>query len=254
VSGPGRSGAQADGPRASRLAGVALLADLPPDDLRALEQRCRWRRYRAGDLIVDRDSGSRDLFFVVEGRVRVVNYAPSGREIVYAVIEAGDYFGELAALDGEPRSAAVVALEPCLLAMLASEEFNALLLRHAAVAVAVLRRQARIIRRSDERIVDLSALSSTQRVARELLHHARPDADDPERWVVDPLPTQRSLADRAGTARETVARTLAHFADAGILRRRGRAVLILERERLEQLLLDARPEAGARRWTSGPGS
>lgn len=220
-----------------RLAQVRLLADLPENERRALEQRCRWRRHHPGEVILDRDSESRDLLFVVKGKVQVVNYAASGREVVYAVIEAPDYFGELAAIDGEPRSATVVALEDCLLAALAPEHFNALLLRHGTIAVAVLRRLASIVRRSDDRIVDLSTLGSVQRVCRELLRHARPNPGREGEWIVDPVPTQQSLAARAGMARETVARALSQLAQDTTIQRRGRALAIPDRTQLERLLL-----------------
>jgi CRP-like cAMP-binding protein len=155
-----------------RLAGIGLLAGLGAEELDRIEQRCRWRRHRAGEVILDRDSPSRDLLLVVEGRVQVVNSGASGREVVYAEIGAGEHFGELAAIDGEPRSAAVVALEVCLLAALAPEEVEILLRRHPEIAIALLRRLARIIRHSDERIVDLSTLGALQRVWRELLRLA----------------------------------------------------------------------------------
>jgi CRP/FNR family transcriptional regulator, cyclic AMP receptor protein len=220
------------------LCRIELLAGLPADELRRIEQCCRWRRHRAGDAILDRDSPSRDLLLVVEGRVQVVNYAASGREVVYAVIGAGEYFGELAAIDGEPRSAAVVALEDCLLAALAPEEVEILLRRHPEIAITLLRRLARIIRHSDERIVDLSTLGSLQRVWRELLRLARPDPARAGQWLVEPLPTP-SLAARAGTARETVARALAQLAQEQVAQRRGRALLIADPARLERLLVGA---------------
>jgi CRP/FNR family cyclic AMP-dependent transcriptional regulator len=220
-----------------RLAGIELLAGLPETELRALEERCRWRRHRAGDLILDRDSETRDLLFVVQGKAQVVNYAASGREVIYGVIGSGDYFGELAAIDGEPRSASVIAIEDCLLAALPPQSFHELLLRHGSVALAVLRRLARTIRRSDDRIVDLSTLSSIQRVYRELLRLARAVPGQDGRWAVDPLPTQRTLAAQAGTARETVARALSHLAQDEIAQRRRRSLFILDRGRLERLVL-----------------
>ena len=101
---------------APRLAGIALLRSMSEAELRALEQRCRWRRFGAGQQIVDRDSEDRSVFFVVEGRVRVVDYSPGGREVIYAVLGPGSHFGELAAIDGRGRSASVLAVEDCVLA------------------------------------------------------------------------------------------------------------------------------------------
>lgn len=218
-----------------RLAGIELLSALPPDELRALEQRCRWRRHRAGEQILDRQSESRDLFFVVSGRVRVVVFSASGREVFYAFIEAGDFFGELSAIDGEPRSASVIAVDDCVLCALSSETFNHLLLRHPEVAVAVLRRLTRIIRTSDERIYELTTLGAVQRVHRLLLQLARPDPATPGGWSIVATPTQQSIAAQAGTTRETVARALSQLAGAGVVRRRGRKLVIDDYARLEAM-------------------
>ncbi|MFN9545212.1 MAG: Crp/Fnr family transcriptional regulator, partial [Alphaproteobacteria bacterium] len=95
------------------LAGCRLLEGLERTAVAQLEAQCMWRIGREGETVVTRDSDSRDVFFVVKGRCRIVNFSPSGREIAYAIAGPGDYFGEMAAIDGLPRSATVVALEDC---------------------------------------------------------------------------------------------------------------------------------------------
>ena len=225
-----------------RLGNIRLLASLPAAELAALEQRCRWRRYHAGEQILDRDSATRDVLFISQGRIRVVNYAASGREIAFAVVEAGGHVGELSAIDGEGRSAAVVAVTDCLVGSLSAEAFNALLERHAVVAVALLRHLSRIIRIGDERIAELSVLGAVPRVYRELLRLARPDPVDPNAWRIAELPTQQDIASRVGATRETVARALGQILSAGVVQRRGRILLIRDREMLEEL--SDPPDAG----------
>ncbi|MDP7105347.1 MAG: cyclic nucleotide-binding domain-containing protein, partial [SAR202 cluster bacterium] len=85
--------------------------------------RSAWRRFVPNEQILDRMSANQEVFFVVEGAVRVVNYSLTGREVAYATVRAGGYFGELAAIDGEPRSASVVATENCLLVKLPPNVF-----------------------------------------------------------------------------------------------------------------------------------
>ena len=63
------------------LAGIGILAGLAAADREMLEKRCRWRRFSAGEQIIDRTAESHDVYFVVNGAVRVVNYAASGREV-----------------------------------------------------------------------------------------------------------------------------------------------------------------------------
>jgi CRP-like cAMP-binding protein len=214
------------------LDAIRLLAPLTPNERRALAARCTWRRYAAGERILSRDADSRDVLFIVAGRVRVVDYAASGREIAYAVVGAGSHVGELSALDGEPRSAAVEALDDCLVAALGPGPFQELLLAQPAMAVDLLCCLARIIRRSDERIAELSVLGAMPRVYRELLRLARPVG---EGGVIDPLPTQETLAAHVGTTRETVARALSQLAKTGITKRRGRELMIRDLSLLEAL-------------------
>ena len=223
------------GHEGGRLAGIRLLGSLPATELALLEQRCRWRRYRAGEQILDRDSDTRDVLFISEGRIRVVNYAASGREIAFAVVEAGGHVGELSAIDGERRSATVVAVTDCTIGSLSAEAFGTLLERHAGVAVALLRHLSRIIRIGDERIAELSVLGAVPRVYRELLRLAEPDPVDGSAWRIAELPTQQDMASRVGATRETVARALGQILSHGVVQRRGRTLLIRDREMLEQL-------------------
>jgi CRP-like cAMP-binding protein len=219
-----------------RLRRIRLLQSVPDPELRALEARCRWLRYRTGAPILDRQSESRDVLFVVEGSARVVDYSLAGREIVYAVIGPGGHFGELSAIDGQTRSAVVIAVEDCLLAALVPEAFEALLRRHPEVALRLLRGLVTIIRTTDERITELSTLGAVQRVGRELLRLAAPDPSTPRAWSIAKLPTQQSIASRAGTSRETVARTLAQLAADGVIERHGKVLRIFDRRRLEALI------------------
>jgi CRP/FNR family transcriptional regulator, cyclic AMP receptor protein len=225
-----------------RLGGIRLLASLSAAELASVDQRCRWRRYKAGEQILDRDSDTRDVLFIAQGRIRIVNYAASGREIAFAVVEAGGHVGELSALDGEARSATVVAVADCTVASLSAEAFGALLERHASMAVALLRHLSRIIRTGDERIAELSVLGAVQRVYRELLRLAEPDPSDANAWRIVELPTQQDIASRVGATRETVARALGQILTAGVVKRQGRTLLIRDREMLEEL--SDPPDAG----------
>ena len=214
------------------LRGIRLLESLSEAELGALEQRCRWRRAGAGQQIIDRSSDDRDVFFVVQGSVRAVDFSPSGREVVYAVIGAGGHFGELSAIDGLGRSASVIAIEPCLLAALTPTQFESLVVGQPQVALELLRGLVAVIRSTDERLSELSTLSAMARVCRELLRLAHVDERSGD-CLITPLPTQKELAGRAGTTRETVARTVAQLTREAIVERTGRALRILDRAGLE---------------------
>ena len=184
----------------STLADIALFSDLPETELQLLEQRCRRRKYGRNEQILARDSDSRDVYFVISGAAQVASYAQSGRVIMLDTIPAGGHFGELSAIDDQPRSAIVTATEDSLIASMSPMDFDEVLSRNAEVMRRVLKRLAHIIRDGNERITDLNTLGSVHRVYVELLRLAGPDPAVPRLWSIYPLPTQADLAARAHTS------------------------------------------------------
>lgn len=218
------------------LGGIELLSGLDPEALRDLKKRCRWYRFAANQIILDHgDHAKHDIYFVIKGTVRIVNYAASGREIAFANVHEGNYFGELAAITDNPRSASVVAVTECRLASLAPREFQSLLLDNPELGVQVIMRLADIVLRCDKRIMDLSTLTAVQRVHVELLHLAKPDTVVPGIWVVQPLPKYSEIASRATTTRETVSRAMIQLAVAGVVERKGKTLYVCDHERLTEL-------------------
>lgn len=225
------------GDRSDRLDGIPLLADLSAPQMRQLETQCSWRHYKTREQIVDRDSTDSDIYFVVEGKVQIVNYSLAGREVAFAELGSGSFFGELSAIDGAPRSASVVAQSGCLMASLSAVKFTALLEDHPKIMRALLARLTSMIRSNTERIMDVSTLSATHRVYLDLIQIAenfrpREAGDD---WLIRPMPTQTAIAGRTSSTRETVARAMRPLFESGILSRRGRAIVVHDFERLRGL-------------------
>ncbi|WP_029007422.1 Crp/Fnr family transcriptional regulator [Azospirillum halopraeferens] len=227
-----------EGAAAGSLEGIALLAPLDTAERAALARRCRWLRYGAGDPVLDQESEGRDVCFVVEGRVRVVSHAANGREISFDDIAAGGLVGEMAAVDGQPRSASVVALdEGTLIAHLAAAPFRTLVTGRPDLALAVMRRLAGIGRRTTERVMELSTLAANNRVHAELLRLARrAAAADGRTAVIDPAPVHADIAARVSTTRETVARVLNDLARDGLVERRGHALILHDLPELEAMV------------------
>lgn len=220
---------------------VTMFAGLPPAILAHLDRILAWRRVRAGEEIIDRQSESRDVFFVVEGKVRVVLYSVSGREITLDDIGPGGYFGELAALDGEPRSASVMAVEPSLVASLGDDAFRKVTTEHPDVALALMRRLAAVVRASSGRILDLSTLGANNRVHAEVLRLARAAGEDETgRAVISPIPVHSDLASRVSTTRETVARVMSDLSRQGIVKREKSALVVQDVARLAAIVEDVR--------------
>ena len=219
------------------LTSVRLLAGISADTLRRIEGACRWRVYRTGETIIERGDDSQDVYFLVAGTVHVMNFAASGRFVAYGVLGPGEFFGELAAIDGRPRSATVVADGPCRVAILPAREFGLLVTSNHDIALALLKRLADVIRTCDDRIFDLSSLGAKQLIFLELLRLAEPDPLGSEDWVVFPLPTQTALATNADTTRQTVARILGRLSDDAVVTKKSKALYIHDRQRLESLIL-----------------
>ena len=217
------------------LANIQLFVSVSPDQLAVIESRCKWWKFAAGEQIIDSDTEQRDVYFVVQGRVRIVNYSSTGREIAYANTSAGGYFGDLAAIDGQRRSASVVAIEDCLLASISPGVFLKLLVKHPTVSMKVLQRLTNIVRTSNDRIMDLTTLKAVQRVCRELLRLTKPDAAVADLRVIRPMPSHNEIASRASTTRETVARVLGQLSTRGIVERKNKALYIRDIGRLEKL-------------------
>jgi CRP-like cAMP-binding protein len=217
---------------------MGLLQGVEDAELRRIEQLCRRRPFRKGQTVFEAGSASGEVYFIFEGRVNVMNSSPGGREVVFASLGPGESFGELAAIDMGPRSATIVAAEKSLLAELSSQHFLSLLERQPEIALRVLRTLAAMVRMTDIRIMELSTLAASQRVYSELLRMAQPDAAVPGLWVVRSMPPLREIASRVSTTRETVARAMGHLYNDEIVRKKGRNLYLMDRERLESLTRD----------------
>lgn len=218
-----------------RLDGIRLLESVSSEERAELESHCQWRRFAKGDEVFARNSDNRDLAMIVEGSVDVINYSMSGRPVAYGTLLSGDYFGELSAIDGEPRSASIVCNESATIATLPPQIFKRLLEDRPEIATMVLRRMAAIIRICDERIMDLATLGAMQRVVLELCRAATPDPITDGSWLIYPTPPQREFAARASTTRETVARVFAQLSEGNLIRRKGRTLYLANKPALENM-------------------
>ena len=224
------------------LVGIALLCDLPQGALTDAAKNCRWRSYGANEQIIDRQSEATDVFFVREGCARVVNYSISGREITLDDIGCGGHFGELAAIDGQPRSASVMALTHCSVAIMPQERFLDLVDQNPSVALKVMRGLASIIRNSTERIMDLSTLAANNRVQADLLRQALNNLNGDNSASISPIPMHADIASRVSTTRETVARVMNDLARQGIVERQKNVLVVQDVCRLQAIIEEVRGE------------
>ena len=206
--------------------GLQLFGELPREALEAIASRCRVRKFDSGEHVVHLHDESSDLFFVLEGSVRVLLYSPSGRDVSFRDLRDGEVFGELAAIDGGPRSASVVANEGSRLAVMSRDAFMELALNHPSVAQALLQHLVGLIRRYSQRVYELSAMGVEERVRMQLLRLAWETSDGAESAVLDPAPSLADLASLVSTTREAVSREISRLSRQGLVERKGRSLIV----------------------------
>lgn len=204
-------------PLAQRLSSLELFAELAGDELARVAPLVRTRRVKAGQLVVNHFDETREVYFVLEGSVRVRIFSERGRPITFRELNAGDSFGELSAIDGKPRSADVAALTDAEVAMVTADQFLGLLERYPPIALATLRRLSRLVRLLSEQI-ELLSKQVPVRICHDLLHLAEEGARG-DRVHLSPPPKQSDIASRINTHREAVNRVLGDLTREGLLSR-----------------------------------
>lgn len=224
---------------ADLLAEIPLFASLPRAELLALVERIHKRKYRRGEAIVHfADQGS-SLFIIAAGAVKVTRLLASGEEAVISVLDAGEFFGEMALLDNRPRSASVYALEPTELLVLHREDLLAFLRANPEAAIEIIVVLADRIRKLNDQVGEAYYMDLSQRLARRLQDLAakrgRPTPDGVE---LDIVMTQSELAAMVGASRQRINRLLGQWQDSRIIRLgRESRITILRPDALAELCL-----------------
>jgi CRP-like cAMP-binding protein len=211
----------------------AVLALVPASLRRVIEPRLHVMRAAKGRTLVGIGARSTDVFFVIEGEAQVVLYSSNGREVSVRALGPGDVFGELAALDGEPRSASVVALSDLRAVAMSGADFMTCIESSPSAAIWLARRLGAEVRRLTEKVFELSALNVQARLHCELLRMARLSSGHEGGLSVSPAPTHAELANRIGTHREAVTREMRLLAQRNIIRHRRRSLEFLDLAGLE---------------------
>lgn len=206
---------------------VFIFQDLAPAQMDALLERTLVLRRRAGALLAAREETAGAFYVLAEGRAKVAVSGTNGREVTLNVIRPGEFFGEVSIIDGGPRTADVIALEPVVVLSIEREAFLAAVKQRPQIAIRMLQVMAKRLRRADEAIAGLALMDVEERLRRTLIGLAADDGEQvTEGLVVRRRPTQQELANMIGSCRETVSRTLADLGRKGLVVARGRGLLL----------------------------
>jgi CRP-like cAMP-binding protein len=197
-----------------------LFSGLGTESRLAIAHSLRTRRFRKGEVLFHEGDPGDSLFIVASGAVKVVVPSDEGDEAILATIRRGDFLGELALLDGAPRSASAIALEPTETLALPRVRFSALVASEPAIRDALLSSLAAELRRLTAHVAELHFLDLTGRLAARLARlaeeHGSRDADGSIR--LDAPLTQSDVAAMIGATRQSVNKLLGEFVADGLLR------------------------------------
>ena len=205
-----------------------LFAQLSDAELLQLAERARARSFKRGETLFRKDDPGTHLYVVLDGAVKIALPGEFGQEALVAIMRTGDFFGELALFDGNPRSASATALEDTRAALLARDDFLSFMETHPAAVRVVLGALAKTIRRLSDRVEDLIFLDVPSRVAKYLLDLAQKDGDAKLELTL----TQDELAAFIGASRVSVNRVLGDLERRQIIEIRRRHIVVSDPEKL----------------------
>jgi CRP-like cAMP-binding protein len=206
---------------------VNIFEALDDDTVSRLGACLQPMEFARDQVIVGQSDPGDALFIIDQGRVKVTLQGENNREVILSIFKAGDFFGEMSLLDGEPRSATVVAIDDAHLWRLSREDFVRHLTENPATALKVLAVMCNRLRRADDVIGNLALLDVYSRVARVLIDLGRREGESTEEGImIRERPTQQELASMIGTSRETVSRALSELQRQGYLSMQGKALLL----------------------------
>lgn len=219
------------------LSSFDLFRTLGDRERAEFELRCFQRMWPAGATVEARDTASATVYFVLTGRCQVLTRLPGTKQnIALDEIGPGGFFGEMAAIDGEPRSASILATERSQIIEMNGALFSKLLADHPTAALTVMRRMTEMIRQADTMIMQVSGLDAQTRVCLELLRRARTGGRRPANTgLIAPMPRHADIAARACATRETVARVLGKLMRRGLIRRQDDDLLVTDLKTLNRL-------------------
>jgi CRP/FNR family cyclic AMP-dependent transcriptional regulator len=223
---------------ARRLLGnCGLFRGLRIDERTAIINRARIRNVAAGERIFSIGAPGDYMAAVLTGTIRITVPSPHGRELLLAIVEAGELFGEIALLDGKERSADATANTASVLAILDRHEVLSFLERNPALWPRIVEILCDRIRNTDIQLAEVALLRLPARLAKAILRIASNDpgpATDYRHFHVHL--TQQDLANMVGATRETVNKCLAAWQRQGLIHMDGGQITVADRSRLESLV------------------
>jgi len=213
---------------------LKLIEELPCQRQEELAQKMKERRYKRREVILKKDEQSKYLYFLIEGRLQGVDFTVDGREAGLFFVNENDYFGELSIIDGIGHTEYIISTSESRVATLPAEEARHIFFNEPAAAKCLARSLAHRIRHESSQRSILRLPTVAQRLCAQILQITT--TLDRKLHIVKNIPTQQELAIMIDTSRETVTRTLQSIQNEGAIERRGKDLVILRRDLLQDIM------------------
>ena len=207
------------------LRNVPLLSVLSESELALLARVVVRKSYARGAQILGAGDPTDSLYILISGRIKVLMSDLDGKEVILSILEQNEFFGEMGLIDNSPRSANVVALEPCELICISKSDFKRCLADNFEMAMTVMRGLVKRLRDADKQIGSLALMDVFGRVARLLLESAE---DINGEKVLTKKLSKQDIARMIGASREMVSRVMKHLQEVGYIEMRGDTMVIRE--------------------------
>lgn len=219
------------------LAQHFLFEQLSSDNIEALAKLASTRTYQKTEVVFMKGDSGDALMAVLSGRIRICSYSADGREVVLNVMNPGEVFGEIAMIDGGPRTADAFAMEKTELLILARREFMPFLEQNPQISVKLLQVMCERLRWTSSQVEDFFFLHLGPRLAKRLLYlaeHQKNKTNVSETAAIR-FP-QHLLASMIGTSREAVNKQLRAWQEAGLIDIHRGSITLINREALEDVV------------------
>jgi len=205
----------------------ALFAELDDRELASIASVAKTRRYAKDDVIFHADESGDVFCLIKEGQVKVTMISPEGKEIILSLLGTGEFFGEMALIEDEPRSATVVATEALELVTIWRSDFLQILAENFSITKKVLMEMSHRLRNASNRIESLATMDVYGRLARFFLDLAREQGKSLDNgYVAVTRPTHQAIANMIGTSRETVSRLIHDLMRQNLLLSEGKTIYL----------------------------
>ncbi len=219
------------------LARVPLFTGLSAAEIKAFVALARLQSFRTGEVIFHKDDAGHTLHVILQGVVKIYLVSEGGQEAVLVILKAGEFFGELSLLDGAPRSASAMALEPTLTIAINRDNFLSFIREQPEAALSIFGVLASRLRRADGIIADAAFLDLPARVTKTLLDLAATFGRETEHGLeIDLRLRQQDFAAMVGATRESVNRVLAGLEEEKLVRLDRQHITVLDLQALRQRL------------------